>query len=84
VSYARFAEDSDVYVYLHVDGWLECCFCSLGPDSFKAHSTQEMVDHLGGHPRVPEDVIPALWADDVESFPPDGGSPSNTLEGRHG
>lgn len=84
MSYARFDETSDVYVFMHVDGWLECCFCSLGPDSFKAHSTQEMVDHLARHLKVPDGVIEDLWADDAENFPPDGGDPTGTVETRRG
>lgn len=29
MAYCRFGEDSDVYIYEHVDGNFECCACSL-------------------------------------------------------
>lgn len=29
MSYCRFGEDSDVYIYAHVGGGFECCACSL-------------------------------------------------------
>ena len=29
MSYCRFGDDSDVYVYAHVSGGFECCACSL-------------------------------------------------------
>ncbi|MFD4474624.1 hypothetical protein ACFWPU_00705 [Streptomyces sp. NPDC058471] len=79
MSYARFGEGgSDVYVYMHVWRHLECCWCRLVADerpfaSFKARSTQEMVDHLQEHvdagDDVPSHVIPELLADDAENFP---------------
>lgn len=77
MSYARFGWDgSDVYVFMHVFGHLECCACVLSenPDyfSFKANSTQEMIDHLKEHQDakhvVPRDVYDWLWEDDEENF----------------
>jgi hypothetical protein len=48
VSYARFAEDSNVYVFASVGGWIECCWCCLGgPERYD--TTQEMLDHLAEH-----------------------------------
>lgn len=39
----------------------------------KFDSTKGMVEHLDEHRRaghtVPDDVVPALWADDAENFP---------------
>lgn len=89
MSYARFSTpNSELYVYMHYLGHLDCCGCWLGDDCFEAHSTQEMVDHLGAHVAaghgVPDSVIPDLWADDAENFPPEGGGPIGTLESRHG
>jgi hypothetical protein len=81
VSYARFGADgSDVYVFMAVEGWLECCSCWLQPlvpaglhESFHASSTDEMVTHLRAHTaaghHVPADVVPDLRADDEENFP---------------
>ena len=63
MSYARFGWDgSDVYVFVSVGGWIECCACWLIEEEdeylrengqpfgfFHAYSTQEMVDHLNKH-----------------------------------
>ena len=81
MSYSRFIE-ADVYVFMHVSGYLQCCGCWISdlnpvdPDyhnSFNAHSTQEMVDHIVKHKRrghrVPADLIENLWQDDEENFP---------------
>ena len=71
MSYARFGEDSNVYVYLIDDGWLTCS--SRHDEDFYAESTAEMVEHLEAHKAagdlVPDDVIPTLWRDDAENFP---------------
>lgn len=76
MSYARFGEEgSSVYVYMHVEGWLECCWCDLIRDAacFEARSTAEMVEHLRKHEEagdvVPPGVIAELEADDAENFP---------------
>lgn len=29
MSYCRFGDDSDLYIYGHVGGWFECCACGL-------------------------------------------------------
>ena len=76
MSYCRFGE-GDVYVFMNVAGWLECCACSLAKteDSvfFKAKSTQQMVDHLEKHiddgDQVPQGIFYDLWRDDKENFP---------------
>jgi hypothetical protein len=79
MSYARFGLDaSDVYVFMAVEGWLECCCCCClagrAFSCFEARATADMVDHLKAHTaagqHVPEDVVPALLADDAENFPP--------------
>ena len=50
MSYARFGwEGSDVYVFLSVDGCLECCACSLNPESECFDSTDAMLAHLREH-----------------------------------
>lgn len=48
MSYARFGATSDVYVYAHVGGFVECCGCKLG-DNWEHHSAAEIVDHLREH-----------------------------------
>lgn len=75
MSYARLGE-GDVYVYASTGGGVVCVMCSFGDmleTTYKAESTQEMVDHLAAHERagdrVPERTIPELWRDDAENFP---------------
>jgi hypothetical protein len=66
MSYARFGwDDSDVYVYLDVDGYLTCCSCRLMPERpsgfhewFKAYNTAAMVAHLDQH-RAAGHTVPA-------------------------
>lgn len=75
MSYARFGWDGDVYVFMNVSGWLECCACWLrDPDefSFQAYSTGDMVKHLWEHQNaghlVDEEVFDRLWLDNEENF----------------
>jgi len=63
MSYARFGEDSDVYVYADAEaGYLRCVGCNVD-----FSSTDAMLEHLRGHiasgDAVPAKVIPALEAD---------------------
>jgi hypothetical protein len=55
MSYARFAAESDVYVFLAVGGHLECCGCALGGEEC-FYSTAEMLAHLDAHRVVGHDV----------------------------
>ncbi|MBN9208159.1 MAG: hypothetical protein J0H96_05775 [Microbacterium ginsengisoli] len=48
MSYARFSETSDVYVYAHVGGFIECCGCLLS-DVWEYHSREAIVAHMGEH-----------------------------------
>lgn len=61
MSYARFAEDSDVYVFLSCDGHLECCSCNLkrGGQCASFKTTAEMLTHLYEHRQAGHDVPPA-------------------------
>lgn len=75
MSYARFFED-DVYVYAHVGGGVVCAMCNFGDlieSTFKAESTQEMVDHLKAHQKkgdmMPSTIFDELWADDADNYP---------------
>lgn len=75
MSYARFTKDSNVYVFMNVNGYLECCGCGLNEDAdcFKADSTKEMVLHLlehvnNGH-AVEADTFAEILDDDQENFP---------------
>jgi|SaaInl3SG_22_DNA_1037383.scaffolds.fasta_scaffold00923_30 hypothetical protein len=76
MSYARFGWDgSDVYIFLHVGGFIQCCGCQFpndGHGSFNAYTTQEMVDHLKKHEAdedfVPQKVYDRLWEDHEENM----------------
>jgi len=79
MSYARFARDSSVYVFLNTEGRLECCGCNLrSDDEVKARghatlrrTTVEMVEHLDAHraagQKVPKRTYAALRADAEEN-----------------
>ena len=76
MSYCRFLE-ADVYVFMHVDGFLQCCACSITDDddhwgSFNAFSTAEMINHLNKHKElghdVPDRVFENIERDDEENF----------------
>lgn len=64
MSYARWSEESDVYVFLSVDRRFECCACELG----EYHAdTAAIVAHLEAHlaagHQVPDRTIPSLRRD---------------------
>lgn len=48
MSYARFGEGSDVYVYPDTGGYVACCGCSIG-DKWDFHSAPEVVAHMREH-----------------------------------
>jgi len=67
----------DVYVFMHVGGFLECCMCLLLDESgegwgFQADSTEKMISHLKEHEKaghkIPSDIYDNLRADDKENF----------------
>lgn len=50
MSYCRFGEDSDVYVFENIVGRLECCGCDLREHgSFLTKSRTAMLAHLDEH-----------------------------------
>jgi hypothetical protein len=70
MSYARFGDGSDVYVYLDVNGYLCCCGCLL--DRHWEHkTTDEMLGHLDKHiaagHQVPASCIDGLKAEREEN-----------------
>lgn len=72
MSYARFGNSSDVYVFAHVNGYIACCGCLLD-DKDDYHSPEEIVTHLqehvtAGH-QVPDHLLnPSLYP--AEDFIP--------------
>lgn len=74
MSYARLSDRSDLYVYLNVGGWLECCWCSLVSENsgrYVTRKTAEMVAHVEAHRvaghKVPKDLEARLLADAAEN-----------------
>jgi len=57
-------EKSDVYVYEHYLGFLDCCGCRLNDGSYHTNSRSDMIGHLKEHitvgDTVPSHVIPTL------------------------
>lgn len=78
MSYARFrAGISDVYVYHHYQGFIECCGCGLTPpDSnemfgfFEAHTAREILGHLEDH-RKAGDLVPDKTFERIKEEYPD-------------
>lgn len=64
MSFERFMS-SDVYVFEHVSGWIDCCMCHLLVDhqdenSFKAATPREMIAHLKRHEKAGDDTGDAI------------------------
>jgi hypothetical protein len=71
MAYARFGENgSDVYVFLNVAGYYECCACGLGGPE-RHRTTTSIIRHLRAHEAagdcVPVDVIPCLHRERAEN-----------------
>ena len=65
MSYARFSAESDIYLFAHAGGFVQCCGCPLAPykEAYSAffkmmvpdlgmvdlHSPEEVVAHLEDH-----------------------------------
>lgn len=72
MAYTRFSY-SDLYVFMHYNGHLECCGCWLG-EEWDFDSTEAMIEHIGKHRAaghsVPDGLENMLRRDDEENFPP--------------
>lgn len=75
MAYSRFF-DSDIYIYPHVDGYIECCACWLNEKletglfglSEKIRDDQSLEEHidehiLAGH-NIPEGLLQDILSDD--------------------
>ena len=50
MAYARFGEDSDVYIYLHLNNNYICCNCGLNANKdFDCQTPKQMIAHLIQH-----------------------------------
>lgn len=65
MSFSRFGwEDSDVYVFEHVGGFIQCCGCAISEDEislesfgmYDADTPREMLSHLDRHEEVGHNV----------------------------
>ncbi len=78
MSYARWSNESDVYVYHHVDGYVTCCGCrlfdadpfSLEPRDPAFYSRTAAIEHLERHRLaghiVPDYAFDRLWQEIAE------------------
>ncbi len=60
MSFERFST-SDVYVFEHVGGWIECCACLLSADTddswfVELATPREALDHLSKHQFAGHDI----------------------------
>lgn len=69
MSFARFSETSDVYVFSTVTGGVECCGCALVPNSPAFYSFEALAEHLREHEAAGH-TIPAHLLD-PETYDPD-------------
>ena len=74
MAYARWGAGSDVYVFAHYLGWVECCGCRENDfQSVSLHSRAEVVEHMAEHQGA-GDVVPTRLLDpytyDESNFKP--------------
>ncbi len=73
MSYARFSEDSSVYVFGNTAGYFECCACCLGDNTpVQVKTVDDMLDHLAEHTarrhKVPPEAVGWLRHDEAEGI----------------
>lgn len=75
MAYSRFT-NSDIYIYSHIDGYIECCACwlnenkeeySLFLDNVKIDNDVDLARHLKAHANLghdmPEGLLQEILAD---------------------
>ncbi len=75
MAYSRFF-DSDIYIYSHVGGWIECAACWLNESSDEyslfslseeIHDDGHLITHIGEHIKaghdIPEGLLEEILAD---------------------
>lgn len=78
MSYARFGDHSDVYIYEHVGGFIECCGCLLvEPENeqeifgfYHANTAREILSHIDEHLSKGH-VVPDYCIDRIKKEHPD-------------
>lgn len=72
MSYARWGEDSKVYVYASCGGGIECCGCWLDEDgnSVNFQTSGDMIAHLDEH-REKGHLVPNYTYEEIRSDYPD-------------
>lgn len=64
MSFSRFGWDSDVYVFEHVGGFIQCCGCNIPVNDhqdelfgmYDAKTPREMLAHLDEHEAIGDNV----------------------------
>ena len=67
MAYARFARDSDVYVYADTRGGFTCERCPRVGEEFRCESPAEMVTHLLLRHRANGQLVPDEALDELRS-----------------
>ena len=75
MAYTRFS-DSDLYIYPHIDGYIECCGCWLNDDhdgyslflnNVKIYNDMDLARHIKAHANLghdmPEGLLQEILAD---------------------
>jgi len=78
MSYVRFSKESDVYMYWHVDGYVDCCGCSIS-ESWALHSFKDALKHLHEH-RKRGDKVPDYAIERIQREIKSGASPTDCLK----
>lgn len=73
MSYCRFSKDSDVYMYAHYQGGIDCCACRLEGRSVRLSDVVDALEHLqqhvdAGH-KVPSYAVDQLAEEPIEAKP---------------
>lgn len=72
MSYARWGNNSSVYVYAHCGGGIECCGCWLETKpytSLRFYTSGEMIEHLNKHKSVGHKVPDYCYEGILEDYP---------------
>lgn len=68
MSYCRFSQTSEVYVYENPRGGITCCFCSLSTESVDLDTPEEALVHLIRHRRAGHKVPQCAFAQLLEEI----------------